>query len=520
MPDRFPLPPLLAALALFLVSVVGLHRIHAINTGYNATDLVLPDGTPARLVLPGPPGPGFRAALAPGAPRPPLVVLTHGVIADKEMMSGLAHAMARHGVAVLTLDWAGHGANRNPFVSTTQQAQLDYVIGYMRSEMADVIDPDRVALMGHSMGAGATLEYGATHPDLDFTVAISGAWLRGGDADLPPNLLMIYAAGDIPDIVTGVPEAMATLTGEPDPQLDVTYGRFEQGTARRAVEVPGTDHITILFSAFTAQELVHWASEVWVLDEDGAFGDPRLPWFGVVIVAALLLSGVSARVLQPWLPVLDPRPIDRAFSGLAAIAVAILLAVLALIGGNPFGFVGAWGGDYLAALFALSGLLLLGYTVATGAADWRLFWPDWRATLGGAALLALIPYALFGPATDGVALHLTLPPHRVPLALWQLPPIMLFCVAQDAITKRGAVWQAGLLSLGSTIVFTVVIVFALTQQLAPVAVMLTMPVMIPLIFLFELPSVAIYASTRNYFLSGAYRGGLLAVIGAATWPLF
>lgn len=518
MPDRLPLRPLALALVLFLVCAYGLNAIRAQNAGYNAYDLTLPDGTPARLVLPGPPTQSWAPALPPGARRPPLVVLTHGIIADKEMMSSLAYTLARHGMAVLTMDWAGHGANANPFNRSALEPEIDFVLHYMRDTYADVIDPDRVALMGHSMGGGVTLAYGAGRTDLDFTVAISAA-PAGPMGMLPPNLLLIYADGDLPGIEDRTERLLRDGAGVAEPAHDVTYGSVADGTAVRSTVVPHADHLSILFSQTTGRELVAWARANWPLGEEGTYGDPRLPWLGVILVATLALTCVAVPVFRPWLPALDPQPRDFFLVRLAVIAAAAVLGVLAMTAANPFGFIGVWGGDYLIAYFALVGLLLLLWTAGTGAADWKLFWPDWRATLGLALALGTIVYVLIGTAADATALHLTLPRYRVPLALLSIPPVALMCMTLDALTKKGPLWQAALMSVAGVVILIAVLIGAVFQQLASFAVILVAPVMIPMILLLEIPSLAIYRWTNNYFLSGAFRGILLAVFGAACWPV-
>lgn len=519
MPDRLPLVPLLLAFVLVLATAFALNEIRAENASYNAEDLTLPDGTPARLVLPGARPEGWGARLPEGMPRPPLVILTHGVIANKELMSGLAHALARHGAAVLTIDWVGHAGNPNAFRRPALREQLEYAIDFMRERYGYLVDTERIALMGHSMGGGATLEYAAYNADIDMAVAIAAGWLTPGPVP-PRNVLFVYGENDLPGVLESVPAAMRTLTGVPAPDHDVTYGAFEDGTARRMVVVPGTNHISVVSNAETAREIVHWLGGVWPLGKDKEFGDPRLRWLGVALVGTLGLSIVVARLLRPWLPVLDAQPFDRWPLSLAVLVVAFFVAILGLGLGNPFSFVGAWGGDYLAGFFTVAGLLLLGYGAATGAAEWKLFWPDWRATVVGAAVLALVAYVLFGGASTGAWVRLTLAPHRVPLALWMVGPTVLFCASQDALTKKGRLRDAALMSAGAAVALAVVFMVAGKQQLTPMAVTLVLPVMLPLIVIFELPSLAIYHYTRNYFLSGLYRGLLLSVFGAASWPLY
>lgn len=506
------------ALALFVACAYALHAIHAHNRTYRATDLTLPDGTPARVVLPGPGGQRYRLALPDGMAPVPLVVLTHGVIGNKEMLSTLAHALADHGVAVLTYDSLGHGANPNPLVRSLQRTQAEGVIAYARTELQHVIDPAHVAMMGHSMGGGITLEYASYHDDLDAAVPIAAGWLGTGPVS-PRNVLFVYAAHDLPGLGENVRRSVSTLSGEPDPVLDTTYGTIADGTGRRMVEIPGMDHITVMYAPTTARAIVDWLQQIWPMEEDQPIGDPRLKWFGFMWVVALGLTCVLTRVLVPWLPVLDTQPHGSWPTHLAALSGAYLVALLALIGNPAFAFLGVWGGDYLTGFFMVAALVLLVYTAATGTADWKLFWPDWRITLGGAAALVLVAYVFLGGAGTNSAIRMTLPPHRLSLFAWIAIPQCLFCMMLDAVTKKGSLRRAALMSFGSIVLLGVVFGIGMARGLTPTVVMLVFPPMMLLLLIFEVPSLAIYHYTRNYFLSGVYRGLLLSVFSAALFPM-
>ena len=51
---------------------------------------------------------------APGVPPPPVVIIGHGVVVNKEMMASLALELAAGGCTVAALDWRGHGASGQP----------------------------------------------------------------------------------------------------------------------------------------------------------------------------------------------------------------------------------------------------------------------------------------------------------------------------------------------------------------------------------------------------------------------
>jgi len=81
--------------------------------------------------------------------RPPGVLLIHGFTGDRVGLSTLARRLARNGYGVLAIDLRGHGANRNPFSRDL-----------LRQDVAAAI-----AIVRHSMGAGAALDYAASSDD-------------------------------------------------------------------------------------------------------------------------------------------------------------------------------------------------------------------------------------------------------------------------------------------------------------------------------------------------------------------
>ncbi len=131
------------------------------------------------------------------AERPPAVVLIHGFMADRKIMSVLARRLAENGYAVLAIDVNGHGENRNPFnggeaESNSLRADVKQAVDFLRE--SPLVDGSRIAVMGHSMGAGAALDYATNDPNLKGAVMISGSLTLGPVR--PKNALFIFAQND------------------------------------------------------------------------------------------------------------------------------------------------------------------------------------------------------------------------------------------------------------------------------------------------------------------------------------
>jgi pimeloyl-ACP methyl ester carboxylesterase len=118
-------------------------------------DVVLQGEIPATFYMPGSenrPGPNdpfYYLFPIPPERRPPGVLLIHGFTGDRVGLSTLARRLARNGYGVLAIDLRGHGANRNPFSRDL-----------LRQDVAAAI-----AIVRHSMGAGAALDYAASSDD-------------------------------------------------------------------------------------------------------------------------------------------------------------------------------------------------------------------------------------------------------------------------------------------------------------------------------------------------------------------
>src|SRR5438874_326881 len=121
---------------LFLLVIARLARLD--NGGPAHSFVELPGKEPATLYLPGAGNPLFQVLPPALAERPPAIVLIHGFMADRQMMSVLARRVALNGYAVLAIDVQGHGENRNPFgggpaVSGTLNQDVKRAVDFLRS---------------------------------------------------------------------------------------------------------------------------------------------------------------------------------------------------------------------------------------------------------------------------------------------------------------------------------------------------------------------------------------------------
>ncbi|WP_431930679.1 dienelactone hydrolase family protein [Micromonospora sp. RP3T] len=403
-----------------------------------------------------------------GGDRRPGVVIAHGFAGSARLMRPLADSVARHGAVAVLLDFAGHGANPAGLPGAGRDDEraravlrhdLDIALAWLRSRPD--VDPDRIVLVGHSMGAGAVTRYAVDHPEITRTVAIS---LPDAD-DVPPGwagrLTMVVGGLEFPDFRRAAETAAAG--GPPG--------------ARERVVAPGTEHISVLFAPRT-----HAATLAAIPGRPG--GPPPAPLtrlagggllllglgLGFVPLASLLLRGPPPPAASPG----GPR--SRAGRWLAvAVPAAGLGAVLAAP--LPTDRLPLAVGGHVAAFLLLTGVLLV-------AAHLR-FRPRRppasharRPTRAAGVAAVLLGYAVLAVASP---LHLgftsTAP---VGARWWLLPLVTLCCLAfllgAELVTDgRGVAYAA----VGGLAV--VVLAAAAVTGLAPGFVLLVVPLFAALV---------------------------------------
>jgi len=508
------------AVLLFALARLGVHQA----AGPSHADVALPGGIPATLYLPREShGPfGTLPDPPPQDERPPVIVLAHGVAADREMMSTLARRLALAGYAVLSFDFRGHGENRNPFPRSPGRpdalredfaAAVDFVRG------SPQVNPSRVIVMGHSMGAGAALDFATRDPGLDGVVALSGGWTLQGPYS-PPNVLFLWASADPPAIRDAARALAARLVGVDSVQLGRTYGILGDLRGVRAVEVPGNDHLSILWSKAAAAEVVAWLDTIFQVQRLGTppQDDPRvadallaLAAFGVV----LLGLGLAVGALAPRGP---ERPAAAALVGFACLAAAILLTLPAVATDAPLGFLGLEIGDVVISQLALAGGALLGLLALAGRLDTAAWRPGFgRAVAAGLAGFAAV-YALLAPL--GVVAHRLVPtPERALACVLAGIGVFPFFLGFEIALRRGGPLAASGLGLAGRALVLGLLLLGVSLGVIPFVVVLMLPTLAVLFLLFELVALPLHAAGRNVVALAVLEAAWFAWVTGVTMPM-
>ncbi len=513
----------LVAFGAYLVASVWLGRLE--RGGAPHMDLSLDGEIPATLFLPGSAaGDGssrFLDAPSPDA-RPPVVVLAHGFSSDRASLSRLARGLAGAGFAVLSIDLRGHGENRNRFPGGRGRADflardLAAAVDFLRT--SPLVDASHIALLGHSMGAGAALDFATRDAGIDAVVLISGGWSMLGP-QRAGNALFLYAAGDPERIRTRTGELAARLAGIAQPALAETYGDFRQGTAVRRVEVPGADHLTILWSDFALSEIVAWLDAAFGREQRAApvNPDPRGPVVALLGVLLLLVLPGFGLLIGRLTPTTEHLPVSRRPLGLALLAGALFATMPLAASGNPGAILSIEVGDVVAYHFALAGIVLLVALYLRDRMQFASLFAAAGRSLLGAALGMIGIYVLLQPF--GTYFHrLGLTPERMGVFVLVGLAFLPLELATQTLLRRGRPLSAALYAAGGRALMLLVLIAGVAAGVLPHVVMLMLPALAIVFVLIEVLDASIYLVSRNLLAIAALDAAWIALIVAAIMPM-
>ncbi|MCA3106543.1 MAG: alpha/beta hydrolase [Rhodocyclaceae bacterium] len=400
----------LYALAALLLAVQSLRTLASASNGLEVTRSHV-DAIPVTVFRPS----GGAVAGDRGRARP-VVVIAHGFAGSQQLMQAFATTAARNGVIAVTFDFPGHGRHPQPLPGSLQDHEallaallgaVDRVVGFARAlPGAD----GRVALLGHSMASDLVVRQAQADPSIVATVGVSLVY-GGARMVAPNNLLSIYGSIE-PAMVQSFGRR---LVAGPDATDEAarsvvpgqTYGRFEDGSARRFVLANGAEHIGVLYHATSQHEALAWLRQAFdgeqravSTEQASAFIDARGPAIAGLLGGAIALAWPLSTLLGwraagnlrgrqvPAAPGLPLRKLAR--RDWLWLTVGPALATPLLLRLVPSHFLPILLGDYLLLHFGLYGLL-----TAVGG--------GWLVRSG-----RLAPPALCVPSTATVAIALTM----------------------------------------------------------------------------------------------------------------
>ncbi len=515
-------PLYIFALITGILLVLATARLAALDAGGPAHAFVnLPGQEPATIYLPGDRNAFFH--VIPPAHRPPAVVLIHGFSADRQSLSSLARRIAQNGYAVLAIDVSGHGANRNPFPGGF--GNLDALRPDVRNAVEFVrryplVDGSQIVVIGHSMGAGAVLDYASTDPALKGAVMISGGFSLGS-GERPRNALFIFAERD-PDFIKNTSSAIAAhLAGASQVEMGKVYGDFQQGTAVEAIQVPKVDHVQIVSSPEATETIVKWLDSAFAAPRAGELNlsEPRIRATGLVFVVFLVflvpLGKISGEIAGSWSD--GPEGLGG-WWGLAIVGGALLAALPFISMIVPAAFFPMVVGDAQVSWLLAAGLILAVVLILAHVLSWSRLLIRPRATILAAFIAIAVIYVCQVAGT--VTFHsLALTPERLFALVVGAVATFPFWLSFEFLLRRGGIVIATARAAAGRAVIIAMIVVGVSLQALPFVLMLILPTLILIYAMVEIFAASAYSSSRNLTLIAIVESVWLTWVIAATSPI-
>lgn len=478
----------LAALAVLLTAFSALRLGSLEREGPAHTEVSIGDGIPGTLYLPVEDDDGLPYQ-RPKGQRPPVVVVAHGYSADQAVMSPMARSLGKAGYAVLTFDFRGHGSNTNRF-SGDLTDDLDDVVEWL--ERSPQVDGTRIAVLGHSMGASAVLDF-ATLDDRPLAVVPVSGGYQLHDAVVPANVFLMVAEND-PDRIH-------------DRQADLAADLADTDAHVVSSEIRGKDHLTILFSNTAITELVEFLDPIMGIERAGetpGLDDPRLAVAARALALTVAMVGLLGLLVGRFVEPAEPVELGRGRGGLLLVVGALVLTYPIMSTGGinvlPLG-----AGQPIITQLALAASLLWGLRalvqrdlVAGPVANWigTEQWLPLRTVIGPGVAAGAAVFVLFLPF-GGIVHRLVPTPER--LVLWIIVAAMAlpFFAAFEALVRRGGTWAALGWGLLGRLVLLLTLVVGLGIGVLPPVIALVVPGLVGQFLLVEIFAATCYARGRN-----------------------
>ncbi len=339
----------------------------------------------------------------------PGVIIAHGFGGSQQIMLGYGLSLARAGYGVMLLDFSGHASNPNSLSSSRASLQADMDTAFEALTAQPEVNPDRVALLGHSMGTGAVMNAGIANPERYAAVIAVSPTDADVNPNTPPNLML--QAGEWEGRFVESAEGLLAKAG----------GASEDFTGKRArglVIIPKVEHITILFSARSREAAAEWLSEAFGVERPLDYRDTRMTWLGLHLLGWLMVVLAGAPLVALQADELGKQP-EAVWRWLGFLLAPVVATGILMLLGNWTGlstFLGMHVGGALGIWLLLMGAVWLGLAARPRA-------PRWRNLLWGGLLFALIWVAL-GLISQYTWMQWFLIPSR----LWRWPIFALACL--------------------------------------------------------------------------------------------
>ncbi|WP_179646819.1 alpha/beta hydrolase family protein [Spinactinospora alkalitolerans] len=172
------------------------------------------------------------------------IAVAPGYTASSSSMSWLGPRLASQGFVIFTID-TNTRYDQPDSRGRQLEAALEYLVEDSDSDVRDRIDPDRLGVMGHSMGGGGTLAAAEDNPDLQAAIPLTGWHLQKDWSDVQVPTLVVGAEDD----------TIASVRSHSEPFYESLPGSLDKAY----LELDGAGHFAPNFSNTTiAKYSISW----------------------------------------------------------------------------------------------------------------------------------------------------------------------------------------------------------------------------------------------------------------------
>ncbi len=403
---------------------ISIYKLEATREGLSIQKL---DGTtPATLYS----GPGEHR---------PLIIVSHGFAGSRQLMQAISLTLARAGYDALAFDFEGHGRNPMPMrgdiksIDGTTRRLIDETKRVIAAGLKATGWQGSVGLIGHSMASDIVIRTAIENKGIGPVIAIS-MYSEAVTAAEPKKLLMISGQFETRLLAVAL-ERLKMIA--PGAQAGETVENA--GVTRRAAVAPYAEHVGVLFSNTTLDEIRNWLDLYY--DRKSSPSENALigNWIALLL-AALPALAWSLSGLLPQRGTAAVKVPVKAFAS-ACLIPALLTPMIATQ--IDLTFLPILTADYLALHLLLLGagqLLLLWWLSGVKPVGFQPLY---------AAALVFFAIGVFGMALDRYFSNFILTPSRLPIFLAILPGTLLFMLADATLTEGGNApfWRRILLRL-------------------------------------------------------------------------
>ena len=275
----------------------------------------------------------------------PLAVFIHGFSANRKSMKVIALELAEQGFVTVLIDLRGHGDSDGYMISVDDsgdarvrlyslfERDIDAVIGFINQTRRG--DLNRLVLIGHSMGGGTVIYYGARHSSVIGTIAIAPGFVVSDLVNVtsPKNLLLVASLNDkivSTDSVANVFYRSINGSGEFNKVYDFN------GSKRMLYVDNDASHLSEVSDPDIIKVVVKWACNVTNINFSGLKGYFRtlhrlsvLSFFSGLILVAMIFP----YLVRAWGLTTSFKGREIGYRKFSIVSISIYL------GGSILGFV-------------------------------------------------------------------------------------------------------------------------------------------------------------------------------------